>query len=108
MYKAEYFQKGDYIDYRPETNVNAGDVVFLENLVGVAKLDIKAGELGALALNGVYRVVKGSETAKAGAPVYWNAGEQVATFVEGSNKRLGVLVADAESDENLCLVKING
>lgn len=107
MYKAEYFQRGDSIDYRPETNVNAGDVVFLENLVGVAKLDIKAGELGALALNGVYRVVKGSETAKAGAAVYWNAESGQATFTQGSNKRMGTLVSDAATEDAVCLVKIN-
>ena len=107
MYKAEYYQKGDSIDYTPEANVAAGDVVFLGDLVGVAKLDIKAGELGALALSGVYRVVKGSETAEAGAPVYWNSESGQATFTQGSNKRMGTLVADAATDDAVCLVKIN-
>ena len=102
MYKAEYYQKGDSIDYTPEANVAAGDVVFLGDLVGVANLDIKAGELGALALSGVYRVVKGSETAEAGAPVYWNAESKQATF-----KRMGTLVADAATGDAVCLVKIN-
>ena len=107
MYKAEYYQKGDYIDYTPEANVAAGDVVFLGDLVGVAKLDIKAGTLGALALSGVYRVVKGSETADAGVPVYWNAESGQATFTQGSNKRIGTLVADAATEDAVCLVKIN-
>ena len=107
MYKAEYYQKGDYIDYTPEANVAAGDVVLLGDLVGVAKLDIKAGELGALALSGVYRVVKGSETADAGAPVYWNTESGQATFTQGSNKRMGTLVADAATEDAVCLVKIN-
>ena len=107
MYKAEYYQKGDYIDYTPEANVAAGDVVFLGDLVGVAKLDIKAGTLGALALSGVYRVVKGSETADAGTAVYWNSESGQATFTQGSNKRIGTLVADAATEDAVCLVKIN-
>ena len=107
MYKAEYYQKGDSIDYTPEANVAAGDVVFLGDLVGVANLDIKAGELGALALSGVYRVVKDSETADAGAPVDWNAESGQATFTQGSNKRMGTLVADAATEDAVCLVKIN-
>ena len=52
---ARYVQRGDAIDYTPMDDVAAGDIVVLAGkLVGVAKLDIKAGELGALALTGVY------------------------------------------------------
>ena len=50
---ARYVQRGDAIDYIPDADVAAGDVVQLGRLVGVAKLDIKAGALGALALTGV-------------------------------------------------------
>ena len=105
--KARYIQRGESIDYTPTEAVAAGDIVKLGNLVGVAKLDIKAGTLGALALSGVYRVVKGSETAEAGAPVYWNADSGQATFTQGSNKRMGTLVADAATEDAVCLVKIN-
>ena len=57
--KARYVQRGDAIDYTPMEDVAAGDVVVLSGkLVGVAKLDIKAGELGALALVGVYEFAK--------------------------------------------------
>ena len=57
---ARYVQRGDAIDYTPMNDVAAGDIVVLANkLIGVAKLDIKAGELSALALTGVYEVAKG-------------------------------------------------
>ena len=57
---ARYVQRGDAIDYTPTADVAAGDVVVLSNkLVGVAKLDIKAGELGALAVVGVYEIATG-------------------------------------------------
>ena len=52
--KARYVQRGESIDYTPTADVAAGDVVQQGKLVGVAKLDMKAGELGALALCGVY------------------------------------------------------
>lgn len=55
---ARYVQKGDAIDFRPDRDIAAGEVVVLGNLVGVAKLDIKAGELGALALEGVFEMAK--------------------------------------------------
>ena len=53
---ARYVQRGDSIDYIPEADVAAGDIVKVGSLVGVAKLDIKAGELGALAVVGVYEL----------------------------------------------------
>lgn len=80
--KAVFRQRGDAIDYTPSEAVNAGDVVVLNDLAGVAKLDIKAGELGALALTGVYAVTKatGSGTAIApGVKVYLDTTGQVAT-----------------------------
>jgi len=58
---ARYVQRGDAIDHTPVADVAAGDLIVLaEKLVGVAKLDIKAGELGALALTGVYETTKAS------------------------------------------------
>ena len=57
---ARYVQRGDAIDHTPAADVAAGDVVVIGKIVGVAKLDIKAGELGALALTGVYEVAKGT------------------------------------------------
>ena len=58
--QAVYKQKGDSIDYIPTSDVAAGDIVILNgdtDFVGVAKLDIKAGELGAIALIGIYEVL---------------------------------------------------
>ena len=57
--KARYVQRGESIDYIPQKPVSAGDIVKLGKLVGVAKLDIAVGELGALALVGVYEIETG-------------------------------------------------
>ena len=64
--KARYVQRGESMDYTPEADVAAGDIVKLGNLVGVAKLDIKAGELGALALVGIYEIATNATAIAAG------------------------------------------
>ena len=67
--KARYIQRGDSIDYTSTSDIAAGDIVKVGSLVGVAKLDIKAGELGALALVGVYEVEGNGTAIAAGAVV---------------------------------------
>jgi len=79
---AIFRQRGESIDYVPATDVNAGDVVVQNDLVGIAKLDIKAGERGALALTGVYAMPKATgagTTIAAGVKLQWNAAGAVAT-----------------------------
>ena len=71
--KARYVQRGESIDYTPTADVAAGDVVQQGKLVGVAKLDIKANELGALALCGVYEfTVKTGDSIAVGDTVYFD------------------------------------
>ena len=76
---ATYVHRGDYLDHIPDAEVKAGDVIVQGKLVGVTKLDIAAGKLGAIATGGVFDLTKGSEAIAVGAPVYWNATDQVAT-----------------------------
>lgn len=101
---AIYYAKSESIDYTPETDVKAGDVVIAGDLVGIAKLDIPAGKLGALSTAGLFKVVKGAGAITFGAPVYWTGTEATAT--EGSNKRLGVAVAAAGADDERVTVMI--
>lgn len=101
---AIYYSRGESIDYIPEANVSAGDVVFIGDLACVAKLDIKAGELGALATCGVYRVAKGAEAITVGT-VYYAGGKATATA--GSNKVLGTAIKAATEDDTEVIVLIN-
>jgi predicted RecA/RadA family phage recombinase len=76
MFEARYVQNGDAVDFIPEAEVRAGTIVVVGDLVGVTKLDVKPGGLGALATGGVFEVVKGDGVALAfayGQAVYWNA-----------------------------------
>ena len=106
--KARYVQRGESIDYIPEADVAAGDIIKVGNLVGVAKLDIKAGELGALALTGVYEVAKGTGVAfAAGMEVGWNASDRqaVAAGASGSVK-IGHAVSLSGASDQTVLVRL--
>ena len=102
---ATFIHRGDAIDYTPEAAVSAGDVVVQGDIVGVAKLDIKAGALGALAVSGVFDVPKptGTNTAiSAGAKVYWDAENKIAVDADGYATASGTGTAsDMGYDETL-------
>ncbi len=73
MAKARFIQDGNSIDYTPGADVTAGDVIVQGSLIGVAKVDIPANKLGALAVRGVFDVVKANEQQALGAALYWDA-----------------------------------
>ena len=103
---AIYVQRGEYIDFVPENNVKAGDIVALGRLVGVSKLDVKAGTLGALATTGVYDVAKGETAFAAGDKVYWSATEGKAAAEGGV--LLGLCVQDADAASPTVRVILRG
>ena len=76
---ARYIQKGESIDYRPETDVRAKTIVPFPGFVGITRLDIRAGELGALVVTGVFESPKTAEAIDVGEAVYYDAENGVAT-----------------------------
>ena len=108
----KYIQTGDAVDYTPGANVAAGDVVVQGELVGVAKLDIQTGKLGALAVTGLFDFPKatGAGTAiAAGTRVYWDVAEQVAKADSeaGANMEIGKTVKAAADADALVRVRLN-
>ena len=105
--KARYVQRGESIDFTPTSDVAAGDIVKLGNLVGVAKLDIKAGELGALALCGVYEIATNGSAVEAGAVVFVDpaTGKVCAEGASGAVK-FGHAVAAAAAADTLVHVRL--
>ncbi len=70
---AKFIQKGDSIDFIPSRDMDAGEIIQHGNLVGITKTPVKAGELGALAVSGIFAVVKNNGIAfPLGADVFWN------------------------------------
>lgn len=98
---------GACIDYTPSgSSVTAGDVVVVGNVVGVATSDIADGELGSLAMEGVFEVPKSTAAIAVGVLVYWGptgdpvggtAGSGAATSTAGSLKQMGYAIEAAGS-----------
>ena len=112
MATATFIHDGNRIDYTPGSAVSAGDVVVQGELVGVAKLDISANALGALAVGGVFDFPKatgGGTAITAGANVYWDVGdtEAKADSESGANKLIGKVVKAAADADATVRVRLN-
>lgn len=97
-------QGGAAIDYIPGQDVGAGAVVVENTLVGVTKVPIASGRLGALHIAGVFAFPKavGSDTdIDRGTVLYWDeTDEQVTEDDEaGANAKLGISVKAATDDD---------
>jgi len=108
---ARYVFSGEMIDYTPAADVAAGSVVVIGNIIGITKLDIKAGTLGSLALVGVYEIVKATGDGTAvtkGQKIYWDATNQKATPVATGNVYLGDAIAATEATGTKVMVRLGG
>ncbi len=109
MAEAVRVSEGFYIDYTPTSNVSAGQVVVQGQLIGVAVTDIAANEKGALAVTGIFDFAKASGVnITAGAVVYWDDTNNVATTTSTGNVLLGKAVHGAGStDTTVRVLKTN-
>jgi predicted RecA/RadA family phage recombinase len=109
---AQFVHDGRSIDYTPGADVTAGDVVVQEDLVGVAKLDIASGALGALAVEGVFDFPKATGVGTgiaAGVKVYWDVADTEAKADDeaGANKLIGKTVKAAGDDDATVRVRLD-
>ena len=112
MATAQFVHDGRSIDYTPGADVTAGDVVVQGDLIGVAKLDIAADILGALAVAGVFDFPKatgGGSAIAAGAIVYWDVADSEAKTDDESaaNKLLGKTIVAAGDDDTTVRVRLD-
>lgn len=107
-YQGKFLQEGNVIDHTPGSAVGAGDVVVQNSLVGIAKVDIAANALGALAVSGIFDVVKVTGGITAGVACYWDAtgdpvggtsGTGAITTTAGGNTFAGYAVLTAASGD---------
>ena len=104
---AKYVSEGKTIDYTAAADVAVGDVVVVENLIGVAIRPIAKGETGALAISGVYELPTDSAEVKQGKAVYWDTeGKKVVTEAEGK-KYIGKAAATSANGETVVAVILN-
>jgi len=105
---ARYVQKGNAIDYRPTSAaVAAGDVIVQGNLVGIARLDIPADTLGALAIDGVYEIAKATGAITVGAVLYWDSTNHNVCTTAAGNTYIGKAVTAAVSGDATVCVLLN-
>lgn len=96
MAEATFVHDGDAVDYTPAADTAEGEVVIQGTLMGVTKTPITAGRVGALAVRGVFDVVKDSATEfVTGQTVFWDAATKKA--VDTGTAIFGKAVADAAS-----------
>lgn len=100
-----FVQQGAAIDYTPGADTPAGTVVVQGDLVGVTRVDLKSGQLGALAVEGVFDFPKATTAGTgftAGQLAYWDNTNDVATKTETGNKLIGKVVrAAADADATI-------
>lgn len=109
---ARFIQDGKSIDYTPSSAVTSGDVVVQNDLVGIAKLDIAANVLGALAVNGIFEMPKTTgvgEAIAAGKKVFWDVAAGVAKTDDetGANKYIGKAIAATGDDDATVKVRLD-
>ena len=112
MAQAVFMQAGDAIDYTPASDVAPGEVIVQGDLVAIAKQEIKAGTLGALAVTGVFDVAKASGAAvtfSAGEAAYWDDAAKLAVTTDGAgtNKLLGKATAAAADEDATVRVRLS-
>ena len=107
MAEATFVQEGNTTDYTPGVAVAAGEVIVQGTLVGIAKLDIAANELGALAHTGVFKVEKDGNAIGLGAPVHFIVASNAATATVGANPYLGKATVAALAGDAHVYVRLN-
>lgn len=100
MSQAAFVHEGAAIDYTPTADVSAGDVIVQGDLIGVARLDIKANVLGALAVIGVFDFAKATNVAyTVGQILYWDDTNDIVSTTATGNKQIGKVVRAAATTD---------
>lgn len=106
--KAKFLHEGKAIDITAgASGIAAGDIVVSGGIVGVASNDIPANGTGAIAIEGVYSIVKKTDAVLTiGADVYWNATSAYAMGSSAGLTKIGKAVEAAASGATVVKVKI--
>lgn len=108
MPQATFIQEGKYIDHTPVGALASGDVVVQGDLVGITLRPIAAGELGSLAVDGVFDFTKNTGVAyTVGTILYWDDTNNVVTATSAGNKQIGKVVRAAGTTETSVRVRLS-
>lgn len=105
---ANYWQKGETLDYTPDAAIQAGDVVSLNTRIGVAGTDAGAGETCPLHMVGVFELPKAKEAVTLGAALFYSMADSVVTATAAGNIPAGYAVTPAAEADPTVFVKLLG
>ena len=109
MSKAEYWQRGEALDYTNATDalIPANTIVQIGSRIGVTGTDIAPGEVGSLHVGGVWEIDKtGAAEIAMGQTVYFD-GTGITDAADG-NTEAGYAAAPAAAGDTTILVKLRG
>ena len=108
--KGFYVQNGDALDYENNTGkeIEAGDVIVLQDRIGVAGTTFKPKETGTVHVVGVFRMPKAPSDSdiEIGQYLYFDEENGLTTDSDG-NPFAGYAAAFADKDDPTALVKLN-
>lgn len=107
--KATYWQKGDTLDYKnnTEATIEANTVINLVTRVGIAGTSIPAGEVGTVHVSGVFEMDKvAAEGIALGTLVYFTGTAITATATD--NTPAGYAITAAAAADATVYVKLLG
>jgi predicted RecA/RadA family phage recombinase len=108
MPQATFIQEGHYIDHTPVSALASGDVVVQGDLVGVTVRPLAAGEVGSLAVDGVFDFNKNTGVAfTVGTILYWDDTNNVVTTTSAGNKSIGKVVRAAASADTTVRMRLS-
>ena len=108
---AKFIHEGEAIDYTPGADTLTGAVVVQSELVGIALGPIKSGQLGSLAVSGVFdfpKAVGAGSAITVGSNAYWDAAAQNATknAAAGVNKLIGKAVKNTVDADTTVRIRL--
>lgn len=112
--KAMYQQEGKSLDYINSTEdmIEAGTLVIIGAIAGVAATNIAPGEIGSVVTTGVYVMPKDSSDIKMGDKIAYlkdsDQAKKAADEAEAENPFIGIAVQDAGTDAATVAVRLNG
>jgi predicted RecA/RadA family phage recombinase len=108
MPQATFIQEGHYIDHTPVSALASGDVVVQGDLVGVTVRPLAAGEVGSIAVDGVFDLTKNTGVAfTVGTILYWDDTNNVVTTTSAGNKSIGKVVRAAASADTTVRMRLS-
>ena len=108
MPQATFIHEGHYIDHTPAGALASGDVVVQGDLVGVTVRPLAAGELGSLAVDGIFDFNKNTGVAfTVGTILYWDDTNNVVTTTSAGNKLIGKVVRAAVSADTAVRIRLS-